>query len=319
MKKLVLLFSLVMTCIVTNHLVFAEEIIYVSNRGNEDNDGLSENTAKKSLAGAFMTTYAHGSGLIAELGGNTRKKFRFILTGTFDGKDDLLSYGMIETYGATQVYTLILGNDIDVIITGKPNANVSERAVISAKDVLTPEGHGVTVLAIKGKGKVRFEHIEISGGNGSNVAGGLFIQDGAEVTLGTGALIINNKPSGVIVDPNSRLILDGGEIKNNNFQNFGTAIYVAGQFLMNNGIISDNYSGGVGNIFVHTNGTFTMNGGIITANKTSGITAGGVFINTGATFIWNNGRIYGNIQPQGGSDLHINANATFRDNHLLKK
>jgi len=119
-------------------LVFAQQAIYVSARGNDANDGLSEERPIKSFSSAVEQAL------------------------TINGKVIVIGTITIEAVSGSGVFWIInlLNSTHEVIITGKQNATSSERAVLSAR------GSGGGVLSIRNRAKIRFENIEIYGGEG---------------------------------------------------------------------------------------------------------------------------------------------------------
>ena len=119
---------------------------YVSAQGDNANNGLSEDKPLKSLLWAFM-----------QAASGTIKKITVI--GTLNETSEISS----SMQKITGVVFVLLSNSEDkntaeILITGKSGASGSERAVLSAK------GSQAGVLFIENDVKVRFEHIEISGG-----------------------------------------------------------------------------------------------------------------------------------------------------------
>jgi hypothetical protein len=132
---------------------------------------------------------------------------------------------------------------------GKPNAAPSERAVLSSS------GTGKAAMMVSRFGfdklKIRFEHIEIGGANRKSDGGGLIVRGGAEVILGSGTRVSNNRAinaAGVMVMNSSVLTLDGGEVRGNTALNWGGGVLVSetGVFIMTGGVIRDNVTAGTG-------------------------------------------------------------------------
>jgi len=290
--------------------------IYVSAKGDNKNDGFSEAKPMKSLTEALNKASEQSIKTITVIG-------------TLDWRSD-----------STAAFRVIMGSDIlfhiekpkDITITGKPSASGEERAVISAIGLKNS-----AVVRITSDVKVRFEHIEISGGQGDNGIG-LFI-DNAQVTLGQGATVRNNAgniliANGIAVVRGGTCIIDGGEVLNNkggvwvddgsililrsgsirdNSSTVGGGVYISskGQFTMSGGNITGNSvirpptdtqndSGGGG---VMALGSFTMTGGSITNNRTTG-KGGGVWVFGNNKFDQKGGTISGNFAEM-GSDPNI--------------
>lgn len=280
MKKTIIILALLCALCAT---AFAQNTIYVSAKGDDKNDGFSESKAVRSLSTALDKASDQSIKTIMVIGtisieDNPRDLFNILMRGTL-------------------VY---INKPIEITITGKPNATGSERAVLS--------GNGVKkggIVGITSGAKVRFEHIEISGGadnTGSFKGFGIIVQNGS-LTLGTGAVVRDNEDMGILI-ADSTCIIDGGEVRNNRYK----GIWVAdnGVVTMRNGIIRDNSREG---ILVAKNGTFTMSGGTITANSFSGVRvdANGRFDQTGGT-------INGNTDSSGKDSNISRANGSLGKN-----
>ena len=182
-----------------------------------------------------------------------------------------------------------------ITICGKENALSSEKAIITTRSgrVLSIESNSGTSL----KSKFKFENIEISGGiltEGRETGGGILISR-ADVILGKGAIVTNNKAAqggGIGLMLFSTLTIDGGIITNNsiNENDLGGGIRVfAGSVVMNDGVISNNSGNG---ITINEHGSFEMNGGSVKNNymqsrDSTGVTSFGKFTMTGGTISGN--------------------------------
>jgi hypothetical protein len=302
MKRITLF--IIFVCILSTG-IFAQSnrSYYVKASGNDRNSGLSESSPFKTILHALI---------------NVGMSNNSISTITVIGTLDNTSEGELAALG----YIFRIVSFKEILITGKPNATGSERAVLSGRGVAEPSNvlNPLPILEIMGdKTKIRFEHIEISGGV-HRFSAALIIKDSASVTLGTGTVIRNNAGDGVEITVGT-CIMDGGEIRDNNRSN-GVYVNRNGTFILNNGIIRDNARG------VHTRGRFIMSGGTITNNRSTnngaGVTVsegnftmsagsitnnsstgrgGGVFVRTGARFDQTGGIINSNTAEEGGSDV----------------
>jgi hypothetical protein len=299
-----------------NQIAFAEdtmEIVYVSNFGDEENDGHSESTAKKELAKALLGAMLSTSHL--------GKSVKIIIIGTLDVKQDTLS-SLMRQGGRNFLYQVIQSTPkegTEIIITGKPNASETEKARISAEGLFANNGKGLSVFLVRGGGKVRFEHIEISGGD-YDLGAGLWVTGGTEVTLGEGAMVTGNHGrlgAGVFIDDKATFILAGGEVKDNiSLDNGingsgGGGIFVAesATFIMHSGIISGNTTDRAGGGVYVNGGTFTMNNGNI-RNNTVEDSGGGVFLASGV-FTMNGGFITENRARNNAGGIYVKSRATF--------
>jgi hypothetical protein len=262
---------------------------YVSANGNDDNDGKSELTAFKTINKAFSKLSLNG----ATVKSLTREtvKLKITVIGTLNnngsgifvpGSDYVFDFYYPSEYGKAS-------GPIEFIITGKPDATGVQRAVLSA--------HGSDALAVLVRGEftaIRFEHIEISGGNGK-MGSGIYISDHAVVTLGTGTVVRNSTGNGIYIN-DGFCILDNGEVQDNNSN--GVWVSQKGNFIMKNGTIRRNktsiFGGGV---VVLDGGSFSMTGGTISGNQAAQ-RGGGVAVAPGGKFEHKGGTVNGNTAPQ---------------------
>ena len=131
--------------------------------------------------------------------------------------------------------------------------------------------------------------------------------EGGKFTMKDGAVLTNNRGSGVYVDWNGRFDMEGGHITGNTgsaetldvgSESYGGGVYVEwfGIFNMTGGEISGNvadYGGGV-----YIGGEFTMTGGEINSN--TAYYGGGVMGSYYGTFYMTGGEISGNAADYGG-------------------
>lgn len=242
---------------------------YVSANGNDNNDGLSENTPFKTLDLAIFSVRLTGANKITVIGTLT------IENSEFEKGDDTVFF--------------LIGSDGggELLITGKPGISGAERAVLSGR------GSGAIAAWVL-LGNVRFEHIEISGGEGEDAVG-LIISSGAKVSLGPGAVVLGNQSFGVYISEGTCAI-DGGEVRDNAAT--GVAVGGKGILTMRGGSIRDNRSpNNAGGVFVAEGGIFTMYGGTVSGN--SAVQAGGgVVVRSGGRFDQIGGTVSGNSAPQ---------------------
>ena len=270
MKKIAMF--LVLACVLCT-VAFAQQSYYVSANGSNDNDGLTESKPLQSLSWAFSKATRDSIKRITVIG-TLNMQSQFVDSDGWKGK--------IES-----VFDLYENDTQEITITGKPGANDANRAILSAR------GSSAGVLYVKGNVRIRFEHIEISGGEEAPGIG-LVINKGASVTLGTGAIIRNNTASGILIHDGT-CIIDGGEIRDNN--KMGVLISERGVLTMHSGTIRDNKTNNGGGVYIFKDGRFTMTGGIITANSAARA-GGGVYVASGGRFDQTGGTITGNTAPQ---------------------
>ena len=303
MKKLALILAF---AVAVCSAVLAQETLYVSARGSEDNSGRIE---------AEPTTF---SGALSQIqAGNTRK---IIILGTLD----LNSNGMKNDNAFVFNINALpgdykKGNALgEIIITGKPNASETERAVLSGK------GSGKFAVLVS-KFKIRFENIEISGCEVKHKFG-LYIVDDAQVTFGPGTAVRDNAGIGIYVADEGTCVIDGSEVYNNYI-----GIAAAGNLTLRNGTIRDNTGTGIA---VYNGGTCTIAGGEVFNNSNRGVAVagmltlrngkirdnnslkngGGVFISKGGRFTMSGGSITNNRAQGAGGGVYVETNARFDQN-----
>ena len=253
--------------VVTNSLVNSYMIsnIYVAsaaNGGNDDN------------AGSYY-------GPVATL----NKAFRSIASyGNASGEYTINIKG--ELSGNFEVPTSINGKAQKITICG---ANEPVNGV--PVDTLTVDTTG-TVLKVVSTVPVEIKNLKITGGNGADCGGGIYAQgSGVEVTLGDGALVIENYAKqlggGVYLTDSAQLIINtGAKITKNNvtdenvYGNHGgmALCAVSATVTMNGGEISENKGTETnhrGPIRLKDSSIFDLNGGLVSGN--SAIHMGGCF------------------------------------------
>jgi hypothetical protein len=257
--------------------IFAQQSIYLSASGNDNNDGLSENTPIKTFNLAF-SKLVHS---------NIRK---ITIIGTMDiGSQNVMSED-ICVFGifGEEIDSIFMNKEDEIIITGKQKAVGKDRAVLSGKGA----ENKVVVIVSCNNAKIRFEYIEISGGEGESGCG-LIITGSSEITLGQGAVVCNNNFVGIGIQE-GKCVINGGEIFANRYG--GISVQENGILFLINGVIRENLGIAGAGVIVSNKGEFTMTGGVITANKASQA-GGGVAVNPGGKFNQTGGYINGNIAP----------------------
>ena len=158
-------------------------------------------------------------------------------------------------------------------------------------DTLTVDTTG-TVLKVVSTVPVEIKNLKITGGNGADCGGGIYAQgSGVEVTLGDGALVIENDAKqlggGVYLTDSAQLIINtGAKITKNKvtdenvYGNYGgmALCAVSATVTMNGGEISENKGTETnqrGPIRLKNSSIFDLNGGLVSGN--SAIHMGGCF------------------------------------------
>jgi len=260
---------------------FAQQSIYVSADGNDYNDGLSEKTPIKTFNFALFIMALRDIRTLTVIG--------TLDINSQDVKaEDLWVFGIFGNV----IDSMFMNREDEIIITGKPDAVGPERAALSGRGAVNK----VVVLVSSENAKIRFEHIDISGGAGERGVG-LIVTDGSEVTLGPGAVVRNNTSVGISIGGNGggACIIDGGEVLGNGYG--GVSVGANGMLYLQNGTIRENTCVTGAGVMVGGGGIFSMKGGIISDNRAS-VMGGGVAVNTGGRFDQTGGNISGNIAPQ---------------------
>jgi hypothetical protein len=283
MKKILFLLIACMAC--TG--LFSQETVYVSTNGSGSGQSETEPTSFDMAVTQALLGVVKKIIVIGTLDRNSINRF---------SSSDYVFY-------INNALNLDLG---EIIITGKQNATGAERAVLSAR------GSGRSVIRIRGT-RIRFEYIEITGGEGDE-GNGILVYGNAHVTLGAGAVVQGNSDFGIIVETGTTICtIDGGEVRNNS-----PGIGVLGQLILRNGVIRENISSGSGGgVVVGNGGQFTMTGGTITGNRTStadSYAGGGVLVQSGGRFTMTGGSIIGNRAQTAGGGVYVISGGTFTQN-----
>ena len=246
---------------------FAQNALYVSAKGSDDNDGLTEATALQSLDVATLLA--------------TVKGINVIVIGTLT-----MGNAMVYEKGHNSIFRFAGADDRrQVIVSGKPGATGSDRAVLSGKGT---DQNVVILVSIRKDANIRFENIEITGLVHENTTG-IGIEEGGRVTLGPGAVVRGNDVGIIISD--GTCVIDGGEVRDGR----GAGILCGEKSIvtMRGGAVRNNGGSGVG---VAKGGHFTMSGGTITGNRQP-YQGGGVIVYSGGRFDQTGGTVSGNTAP----------------------
>jgi len=295
MKKMMSFCLIVWVLLVTslNAQTTIQRSLYVSAKGDDNNNGRSEETPYKTLEKAMEVANA---GVIKTI----------TVIGIIEEKIIIEKRGRIEIYQN--------GAD-EILITGKPDASEEERAIINTN--------------ISVSGKVRFTHIRLTGGIGggyitmgagvvvSNTGGDgisyvstLIMTDDAAITSCAGRGVAGGGT--VIMSENTSITSNGkggisvgtvtmsgnAKVSNNN----GSGIHcdeltMSGNTEINGNRNDDRFYGEGGGVYV--NKSLTMSGKARIINNTSTDRGGGVYVDANCS-ISGNATISGNIAKQGG-------------------
>ena len=256
---------------------------YVQADGNDRNDGLSEDKPFRSLFKAMVMA-------------NTGSIKTITVIGTLDVNSE-------QSSNKERVFFIQGMGTSPILITGKNSEN--DPPVLSALE------SGRRAVLIRGNVPIRFENIEISGGEVSEEGGGMGIGPGSSVTLGPGAVIRNNRSDniggGVLIAQGGSLFIDGGKIADNRSLAVGGGIALVGKnstVIFASGEISGNHAQGGGGIAVSQEARFTLSGGTIVGN-TADIAGGGAIVNLAGLFTMESGLILGNVSSGSGGGIAL--------------
>jgi hypothetical protein len=233
---------------------------YVSEYGNDDRDGLGEDRSFKTLRRAV------------DAAKNSNVK-RITIIGILDDKSEAAENG-------ESVFAIGDCGDDEIIITGTGDQAAELRGC-----------PGKRVVEIYGPAKFRFEHITISGGDTAAFGGGIFVESGAELTLGTGVTVRDNRA------------LEGGGL-----YGLGANLYLRGNAAVRNNKVTSDEAGGI----QVRSGTFFMGD----SAEVSGNTGGGMIFWESSATIEGDARISGNICEftAAGICLYENSDILLRGN-----
>ncbi|MDR1596562.1 MAG: hypothetical protein LBR99_02545, partial [Treponema sp.] len=170
---------------------------YVSEYGSDDRDGLGEDRSFKTLRRAV------------DAARNSNVK-RITVIGILDDRSEAAENG-------ESVFAIGDCGDDEIIITGFGDRAAELRG-----------GAGKRVVEIYGPAKFRLEHITISGGDTAALGGGIFVENGAELTLGTGVTVRDNRAS------------EGGGL-----YGLGANLYLRGNAAVRNNRVTTDEAGGI--------------------------------------------------------------------------
>ena len=144
------------------------------------------------------------------------------------------------------------------------------------------------------------------GAPGVYINSGLFDMQGGLITENSYGTGFGDGGRGVFMASGQFIMSGNSEISNNrSYRTGGGGVAIeGGSFIMNDGLIMDNYSYQTGGAVFIIEGNFTMNGGMIMSNF-GRIGGGGISVGSGGRFTMNDGNIHANyaISGSGGGIL----------------
>jgi hypothetical protein len=280
MKKAMLLLSVICLCMgcASGPSGGAANSLYVSAKGDNGNDGLSKRKPLRSLALAYEKACAGSVKTITVIG---------TLNHQSEAGDNEDAVFYLRAPEGVQ-------NDGEILITGITDAK---------KDLAVLSGAGSKKSVVKVTvGPVRFEHIEISGGElNDEKKGGSGIDFSAAGIISTGAVVRDNKGAGIRISTSlsGDVTLAGGIVQGNE----GSGVNGFGDFTMQRGEIKNNKAEDGAGVRM-LSGAFTLSGGTITGN-TAADNGGGVYITMLGTFTMTGGTISGNTATKNGGGVYL--------------
>ena len=299
----------------TGNSTTLETAIYLDQQhGADDNDGLSEATAVKTIEKANELANANNINDIC-----LSSFYRVTGTETWDlGGKTLHRYGlggyMIELVDASASLTLS-----NIVIDG---AECTVDATHAAEtDSIIKAANGGTIVLNSGA--------ILQNNKAAQFGSGILANNRVNITMEDGAIIRNNTNrnyelgGGILIGNGSTFTMNGGEISGNTANGGGGVAIIGSTMVMNNGTISNNstyqtsgqgsYGAGVyvadyanssggDTLFTATPASFEMNGGKITGNKALDYGGGIVTFpqqSKKITININNGEISGNKVTKG--------------------
>ncbi len=240
---LVISIFLVMGFALISNITILAATIYLSNGGDDSNNGLNQRTAVKTLLKAYELV-----------------------------QDGDIIY-VIDTIDISDTDNITVTKEITITGTGEEYAMLKRIT-----------GNTTSLITVDRSGKLTLENIIIDGGavweedktNIGLIADDSLIKVYGELITNVGAVIRNNY----------------------NYYDFGGGVCVDGIFIMNDGLISSNFSKFEGG-GVCVDGIFTMKNGSISNNSAEDC-GGGVYVFGKSTFIMENGSISNNFSKSGG-------------------
>jgi hypothetical protein len=265
------------------------DTIYVSPSGSDRNSGFYEAEAFRSLFKALAVA--------------SRSPVKTIVVlGTLDIASE-------QSANSERIFLIQGSGKEQITIRGKAGENAA----------LSGQGARRRVVLLRDVCNIRFEDIEISGGEcwTESGGGGIGIGEGAVVTLGPGALVRGNQSAslggGVVVAPGGVLKISGGSVLNNNAQGVGGGVAAVGkgaELVMNGGEIRGNRAEGGGGVAAYEGCSVFLNSGLIVNNE-AGTAGGGLVLNSGADFTMTGGAVRDNRSSGSGGGLALLNDAAF--------
>ncbi|MDR2663725.1 MAG: hypothetical protein LBC31_12085 [Treponema sp.] len=286
----------------------AELRYFVSARGRDSNDGLSEASPFKTLARAVRAASAAENAPAAEEEDSLIRTI--IVLGALEGKGepviDKTSVFCIKDSGPAEITirgkngAQLLGRGRDFVLTGSP----LELQTAGGKPLELDSGDyrkGKRVISVTGNSRIRFADIEISRGITEGHGGGLLVSRGASVIMESGVIRSNAATlgGGVFVTEYGSFILRGGSIRGNTAGDGGGAAFLRGTCLMDGGDITGNAGSRGGGFWAAYGSTVVFTGGEIAGNDASDY-GGGIAVNEASLTLAGNAAVRNNKALRGG-------------------
>ena len=283
--------------------VSANTVIYLDQQhGADENDGLSEATAVKTIEKAnklaneknindicLSSFYKVTGAEVWDLGGKTLHRYK-------------IGGYMIELADASASLTLS-----NVVIDG---AEYSVDATHAAEtDSIIKAANGGTIVLKSGA--------ILENNKAAQFGSGILANNGVKITMENGAVIRNNTNSnyelggGILLGNGSTFTMNGGEISGNTANGGGGVAIIGSTMVMNDGVISNNST-------YRTSGQSSYGAGVYVADYANASGGDTLFTAQPASFEMNGGKITGNTAldygggvltfPQQSKKITININ-----------
>ena len=295
--------------------VSANTVIYLDpQHGADENDGLSEATAVKTIEKANELANEKNIKDIC-----LSSFYKVTGTETWDlGGKTLHRYGlggyMIELVDASASLTLS-----NIVIDG---AECTVDATHAAEtDSIIKAANGGTIVLNSGA--------ILQNNKAAQFGSGILANNGVNITMEDGAIIRNNTNSnyelggGILIGNGSTFTMNGGEISGNTANGGGGVAIIGSTMVMNDGVISNNST-------YKTSGQGSYGAGVYVADYANASGGDTLFTAQPASFEMNGGKITGNTAldygggiltfPQQGEKItiNINKNGEISENQVTK-
>lgn len=251
----------------------SSKVMYVSPQGDDSNNGLTPETAKRNIQSAVYALHCKGK--------------VFIASGRYKENLMIPKRSNIELIGVNKSNTIIDGQDKDICIDISPSSN------ILIQNLMITNGHAFDSDKYIGMG------------------GGLNIED-SEVTI-KNCIITQNKANGhgggIDIGPDSVVNIENTIISKNTatcgggIANEGTLTIKNSNVIENNAdYVLEDFKRSGGGIFNELDGSLTLISSVVTKNKAE--KGGGIYNDKGGVMNIRNSKVVDNISEEGDVNIY---------------